>query len=102
MHSADLLQVTSEQESKYNIPFGYLAVLLVCLSKNERVRARIKKLLPGGHIGQLLGAVEEFLSYHRIIAQKLGHPGDGVDAGPDFTERIQAQVNFVKAAEVSN
>ncbi|KAI4154003.1 MAG: hypothetical protein LQ340_001944 [Diploschistes diacapsis] len=95
----DASEVTSENEIKFNIPFGWLAVLLAYLSKNIAVRDCVKRHLAGGTLRRLLDAVAEFLTYHRRVAAELRHTDADVDIKTTFTDRLQNLVNTLKAEE---
>jgi hypothetical protein len=90
--------VTSEEETKTNVPFGYLAVLLGYLCKSPILRGNIKSHLEGGSIRVLLIAIEEFLRYHRKI-EEIRHAEGDVDLTVNFIGRLQALVDGLKKEE---
>lgn len=86
----------SEQDIELNVPFGYLAVLLSFLCMSTSVRQRLRSRLKGQMFRQVLVAVEEFLSYHRQIADEIHETVDGVDLKANFINRVQSVVNRLK------
>lgn len=92
------LQVTSEEQTKFNVPFGYLAVLLAYLCKNPVIKARVRMQLEGASIKQLLDAVGEFLRYHRKLEEIRLVYGDA-DVKANFIGRLQDLLNFLKESE---
>ena len=85
--------MTSERESRYNVPFGYLAVLLSFLSVDRHVKRRVASQLPGKTIKPLLDAVGEFLHYHRKVAEEIHQTGGETDIKAIFISRLEAVVN---------
>ncbi|MCJ1472852.1 hypothetical protein MMC13_001501 [Lambiella insularis] len=85
-------EVISEQDIALNIPFGYLAVLLSFLCMSISVRQRIHSRLKGQMFRRILGAVEEFLNYHRQIVDEIHETADGVDLKANFINRVQSVV----------
>ncbi|KAF2218273.1 hypothetical protein BDZ85DRAFT_270706 [Elsinoe ampelina] len=74
-------QADSMEESRGNVAYGYLAVLLGNLCLNNKAKAVISKQMGG--LEGLIGAVEEFLGYHRRI-------DEGQEGWEGFTDRLGA------------
>jgi hypothetical protein len=58
----------------------------------------VRSLLPGGKLGVLIAAVQEFAQHH----QKAGaqqESGDSQEQWGDFTERLLGVLAMLKAAE---
>ena len=83
--------MTSEQESKLNVAFGYLAVVLVCLCLNDQARDYVAAALEGGTLQQLVVTAREFISYHCEVAEQL-QQGDPDPDRPAFVSRLEAVV----------
>ena len=81
------------------MPFGYLAVLLSYLSINVSVRAYVAVHLQGRTVRPLLDAVEEFLFYHRKVAEEVRQSDDDVDLKTVFVGRLQAVVDLLRREE---
>ena len=92
--------MTSEQESRLNVPFGYVAVLLVCLCLNQNIRRRVARELEGGQLRQLLDTVDKFLLYHGKVAEQLDESDQNADRSPDFVGRVQAVARQLEQAQL--
>ncbi|MCJ1248307.1 hypothetical protein MMC30_005524 [Trapelia coarctata] len=88
-------EAISEQESVLNVAFGYLSVLLCFLSISTSVKKRLCSLLPGNDLRQVLGAVEEFLQFHRQI-DEIQQSDEQVDLKVSFVHRLQTVVDRLK------
>ena len=93
------LQVVSEEESATMVPFGYLAVLLSYLSINITIRERVATRLKGGTLRPLLAAVEEFIYYHRKVAEEIRTADEEIDLKAMFIGRLQVVVDMLKREE---
>ena len=89
----------SEVEIRLNIPFGYLSVLLCYLSISASVSKRLCPRLPGNSLRQLLSAAEEFLLYHKQIADEVHQCEGNVDLKATFVNRLQSVVDRLKEEE---
>ena len=82
------------------MPFGYLAVLLSYLSLNVSIKSYVAGKLQGGTIEILLDAVEEFLFYHRKVADDIRQSFEDVDLKAAFVGRLQAVVDVLRKEEM--
>ncbi|KAI4215041.1 MAG: hypothetical protein LQ351_002355 [Letrouitia transgressa] len=94
--ASDLLrQDYLEKSISFNVPFGYLSVLLcfVCVSGNaqELLHYRFEDQV----LRDLHDAAEEFLHYHRQIDEEALGSGE-VDMKHDFISRLQQVVETIK------
>ncbi|MCJ1421352.1 hypothetical protein MMC32_007715 [Xylographa parallela] len=96
---ADHIQVTSEKEIRFNIPFGYLSILLSFLSISASIRQRIRSRLQGQMLSTIFGAAEEFLQYHRQITGEILEAEEGNDLKANFVSRVQSVVDRLKQEE---
>ena len=78
-----------------NVAFGYLSVLLCFLSISTSIKKRLCSLLPGNDLRQVLGAVEEFLHFHRQI-EEIQQTDEQVDFRVTFVHRLQSVVDRLK------
>jgi len=78
-----------------NVAFGYLSVLLCFLSISPSVKKRLCSLLPGNDLRPVLGAVEEFLHFHRQI-EEIQQSDEQVDLKATFVHRLQSVVDRLK------
>lgn len=78
-----------------NVAFGYLSVLLCFLGISTSVKKRLCSLLPGNDLRQVLGAVEEFLHFHRQI-EEIQQADDNVDLKVTFVHRLQSVVDRLR------
>ncbi len=73
-----------------NVAFGYLSVLLGYLCLGEAVRDRFVLLHAGRNLAPLVGAIGEFIAFHRAA-------DDATEASDDessrFIGRLQTLVN---------
>ncbi|KAG8623715.1 hypothetical protein KVT40_008691 [Elsinoe batatas] len=81
-------QADSMEESRGNVAYGYLAVLLGNLCLNDKVKAVISRQMGG--LEGLIGAVEEFLGYHRRV-------DDGQEGWEGFTDRLGTVLTKLRA-----
>ena len=80
--------------------FGYLAVLLSYLSMNGTIRRLIRIQLHGYTVKSLIDAVEEFLAYHRMVANDIHQvDDDDLDIRASFIDRLQGVLDRLKQEE---
>ena len=89
----------SEKDITANVAFGYLSVLLSYLSLNPGIRERICLQLQGGTLLQLVDAIEEFLQYHRRIANEINQVDQEIDSKVGFIGRLQNLVDRLGRVE---
>ncbi|GAM86751.1 hypothetical protein ANO11243_047700 [Dothideomycetidae sp. 11243] len=93
-------QAASLEQSRTNVAYGYLAILLANVCLNEGVKAIVRDKLPGRDVERLVGSVEEFLGYHRrvdsgeVIDEDMAEARD--EAWGGFTERLGAVVDKLR------
>ncbi|MCJ1399962.1 hypothetical protein MMC11_003165 [Xylographa trunciseda] len=92
-------EVTSEKEIKFNVPFGYLSILLSFLCMSASIRQHLRMRLRGQMLGRIFGAVEEFLDYHRQITDEIREAAEGDDFKANFVSRVQSVVDRLKREE---
>ncbi|KAL8739275.1 MAG: hypothetical protein Q9181_000005 [Wetmoreana brouardii] len=88
--------VYSEEETAFNVAFGYLSVLLSYLCVEEEARIMVMNRLEGKNLQPLLDAVEEFLQYHRQIDEELGQTEGELDLKAGFVSRLEGVVGMMK------
>ena len=88
--------MTSEKEIRFNVPFGYLSILLSFLSISASIRQRIRSRLQGQMLSKIFGAAEEFLQYHRQITDEIQEAEGGNDLKANFVSRVQGVVDRLK------
>jgi hypothetical protein len=87
------------EASRTNVPYGYLALLLVNLCQNARVRALVLGRLRGGQLGALFAAAEEFIAINQQTDRELlAGGGGGADGGvqESYTRRLLGMVDRLK------
>lgn len=89
----------SEEETSFNVAFGYLSVLLSNLCINGVIREQVRSRLQGGTLKQLLDAVEEFLHYHRQVDDQFCDVGEEIDVKVGFVGRLQSVVDRLKQVD---
>jgi len=98
-------EVLSEAESKANVPFGYLAVLLCSLCLDRETRIAFGGPSKHDSVKQLLTAVDEFLLYYRSISIDIRERGDDdspQDVTTAFVDRLQQVVDRFREACVED
>ena len=78
------------------MPYGYLALLLVNLCQNARVRALVLGRLRGGQLGALVAAAEEFIAINQQTDKELFASGGGGDVQESYTRRLLGMVDRLK------
>ncbi|TKA80016.1 hypothetical protein B0A49_00716 [Cryomyces minteri] len=89
----------SIEETHQNVVHGYLAVLLCNLCLNDQIRLKVASMLPSQSMEVLITAVEEFIHHNKMVDSQALEAEDGSDVWTNFTERLQAVVDRLKAAE---
>ncbi|MCJ1433797.1 hypothetical protein MMC27_003162 [Xylographa pallens] len=92
-------EVTSEKEIRFNVPFGYLSILLSFLCLSASIRQRIRSRLRGQMLSTIFSAAEEFLQYHRQITDEIPEAEEGDDLKANFVSRVQSVVDRLKREE---
>ena len=76
------------------MPYGYLALLLVNLCQNARVRALVLGKLRGGQLSALVAAAEEFIAINQQTDRELFAGGGEVQ--DSYTRRLLGMVDRLK------
>lgn len=63
-------QAQSMEESRSNVPVGYLTVLLGNLCLNRSIRAKVRAELPDQRLDMLIDKIKEFVQYHEHVDSK--------------------------------
>ena len=93
---ANKTQATSEEESRTNVPLGYLAVLLTFLCSRRDIRAAVAARLEGGTLRHLLVAADAFLSYNKKIAEDVQVGDDNADMKAHSLSRLEVLLEELK------
>ncbi|KAL6712772.1 hypothetical protein ACLMJK_009613 [Lecanora helva] len=94
-NSQSAAEVYSEEETKLNVAFGYLSVLLGSVCLNREVRTWVSRRLRGGSLHALVDALEEFLQYNRKAGQ--GQSLDEANTMGGYVSRLQGLVEELKS-----
>ena len=89
------------EEVESNIPFGYLAVLLGNLCKDESIISQVKYQLPGKSLNPLIDTISEFLNHHQTVEnQTVGSE----DSSPQdsLTDKLRVLVRRLRSVEVES
>ncbi len=89
----------SVEESHYNVPLGYLSVLLSSLCINDQVRAQVRARLHGQSLEPLLEAVEEFLDFHRKVDDQVNQSEGKEESRIGFVNRLEDMIGRLRHAE---
>ena len=84
-------EAESLEQSHANVAYGYLAVMLANMCRNRDIRPVVSNALPGKGVDMLLGAVDEFIQYHKTADEK----DEGNDVWVAFTNRLQSAADAV-------
>ncbi|KAI9881373.1 MAG: hypothetical protein M1830_003380 [Pleopsidium flavum] len=95
----DRIEVDSVEESHYNVPLGYLSVLLSSLCINDQVRAHVRARLHGQSLEPLLEAVEEFLDFHKKVDGQIIKSEGKDEPRIGFVKRLEDIIARLRHAE---
>ncbi|KAI4165806.1 MAG: hypothetical protein LQ342_000749 [Letrouitia transgressa] len=93
--SDSLRQDYLEKSISFNVPFGYLSVLLCFMCVSGNARELLHYRFEDQVLRDLHDAAEEFLQYHRQIDEEALGSGE-VDMNLDFIGRLQQVVETMK------
>lgn len=81
----------TESETKVNVAFGYLAVLLCSLCLDANIRAHVASVLGDSSLMMLRQAMAQFVVFHRSIDMGLDSSDEDAQLNPQaaFVERLQ-------------
>lgn len=81
----------TESETKINVAFGYLAVLLCSLCLDANIRAHVASVLADSSLMMLRQAMAQFVVFHRSIDMGLDPSEEDTELNPQaaFVERLQ-------------
>ncbi|KAL2191280.1 hypothetical protein L209DRAFT_776227 [Thermothelomyces heterothallicus CBS 203.75] len=71
----------SMEKTQLNVALGYLSVLLGYLSLSDSIRDRFIRVHPKKSIQPLLDSINEFIAFHRQVAEAQGSDGDKQESG---------------------
>jgi hypothetical protein len=89
-------QAESVEASKTNVPYGYLALLLVNLCQNDKVRKHILGLLRDAQLDALIAAAEEFIRINQQTDRELFSGAEGAEVHETYTKRLLGMVDRLK------
>ena len=93
--------MVSETDITANVAFGYLSVLLGYLSLTPTVRERIGMQSQKVALTQIIKAIEEFLQYHRRIADEMRQVTQEADPKAGFVTQWQNVIASLQQVERS-
>jgi hypothetical protein len=73
-----------------------LALLLVNLCQNNKVRKSILSLLPVAQLDALIAAAEEFIRIHQKTDRELYEGAEGAEVHETYTNRLLGMVDRLK------
>ena len=79
-----------------NVAFGYLSVLLGYLSLNAVIKDRVCLQLRGGTLRKVLDSIEEFLHYHKEVAEETVQADQDIEPKINFVIRVEKMVDCLK------
>jgi hypothetical protein len=81
--AANLEQADSMEKTQLNVALGYLSIFLGYLCLNDSIRDRFVLVHPKKNIQPLLDSINEFIAFHRKVAEAQGDEGtkQGSDSG---------------------
>jgi hypothetical protein len=91
--------VVSEEETKVNVAFGYLSVLLGFLCFNKSIDRHVRTRLADGTLRHLIISVEDFLNYHKM-AEEIQDCEENVSVKTVFVNRLEGVVAKLRALEM--
>lgn len=88
--AADLGQADSMEKTQLNVALGYLSVLLGYLCLSDSIRNRFVLVHPRKSIQPLLESINEFIAFHRKVAEAQGDEGAKQGSESAALTRLQA------------
>ncbi|KAL2197566.1 wings apart-like protein regulation of heterochromatin-domain-containing protein [Corynascus similis CBS 632.67] len=85
----------SMEKTQLNVALGYLSVLLGYLSLSDSIRDRFILVHPKKNIQPLLDSINEFITFHRKVAEAQGSDGGKQESGS--LARLQDLANHLTA-----
>ncbi|KFY64504.1 hypothetical protein V496_03232 [Pseudogymnoascus sp. VKM F-4515 (FW-2607)] len=92
-------EVDSVEEAKFNVTFGYLAVLLGYLALTKDTARYIRQELPGHNLKPLIVAVDEFIDHHRKVDTQSGDVVEVQNSQNGLTEKLSRMLARLRAME---
>jgi hypothetical protein len=93
------LQADSVEDSQRNVAFGWLAVVLGCLSLMPELESRIRMRQQTKTLRPLLASINEFISHHRKVDDLLENEADGHSPQSGLTELLSRMVGRLRKYE---
>jgi hypothetical protein len=69
------------EKTQLNVALGYLSVLLGYLCLSDSIRDRFVLVHPKKNIQPLLDSINEFIAFHRKVAEAQGDEGGKQESG---------------------
>jgi hypothetical protein len=69
------------EKTQLNVALGYLSVLLGYLSLTASIRERFVSVHPKKNMQPLLDSINEFITFHRKVAEAQGNEGAKQESG---------------------
>ncbi|KAE8842201.1 hypothetical protein HRS9139_01498 [Pyrenophora teres f. teres] len=93
-------QANSLEDSHSGVTIGYLAVLLGNLCLDERIRTKVRALLPNKRLGMLIDSIKEFVRVHEHVDRKVEdfEGAEGQEALQTYTARLMHVVERLQSA----
>ncbi|KAG9387785.1 WAPL multi-domain protein [Pyrenophora tritici-repentis] len=93
-------QANSLEDSHSGVTIGYLAVLLGNLCLDERIRDRVRALLPNKRLDTLVDSIKEFVRVHEHVDRKVEdfEGAEGQEALQTYTARLMHVVERLQSA----
>ncbi|KAL7771700.1 hypothetical protein CFE70_001650 [Pyrenophora teres f. teres 0-1] len=90
----------SLEDSHSGVTIGYLAVLLGNLCLDERIRTKVRALLPNKRLGMLIDSIKEFVRVHEHVDRKVEdfEGAEGQEALQTYTARLMHVVERLQSA----
>lgn len=96
-----LLEAESVEQGVTNVAYGYLAVLLASLCRNQQAKDIVASKLPGKNLHALIDAVEEFVKHHQRVDTLSFDGEEGMEVWSAFTEKLKGVLERLKAVSSS-
>ncbi|KAF2669143.1 hypothetical protein BT63DRAFT_251187 [Microthyrium microscopicum] len=102
-HNDATIEATSIESSRSNVPYGYLALLLINLCQTDRLRSEILSVLPGqSQLRGLITAAEEFIRMHQETDREMFDSTTEGNAQTEYTRRLMRMVSRLKETAMMN
>jgi hypothetical protein len=89
------------EEVESNIPFGYLAVLLGNLCKEDAIKSQVKDRLPSKSLNPLIDTISEFLKHHQTVENQTVNSDNG-NTQDSLIGKLRSVVRRLRSIEVES